>query len=219
MRCLVDEDLKRVRSQPTSLSLADLVSRPPTSVLGGVGAPQEYLYHLTRWLHPETVVETGVDRGLSSAFILAAIQDNGHGHLYSVDLPTAQYIDPVTRTPIVSNVGSSTVPGFVIHSSLRSAWSLTLGDSRSVLPELLDRLGTIDMFVHDSEHTYEAMREEYRQAMAHLRLGGILASDDVNWNNAFEQTVEQGGFDFSIVILGRLGIARFQPGSKPGESP
>jgi predicted O-methyltransferase YrrM len=208
MRCLVAEDLAAVRSQNGVAELSVISSRPPVTVLGRVGSPQEYLYYITRWLQPETIVETGVDRGLSSAFVLAAIHDNGRGHLYSIDLPTARYFDPITQTLAVSSVGSRIIPGFVIPMSLRGAWSLRLGDSRTVLPSLLDELGPIDLFFHDSEHTYDVMMEEYRQALRHLRPGGILASDDVNWNKAFHETVRHGPFDFSAIVNGRLGVAR-----------
>ncbi|MGP8071727.1 MAG: class I SAM-dependent methyltransferase [Thermoplasmata archaeon] len=218
MRKLVQEDLATVRSQPPLTNLTDLVSRPPASVLGRVGAPQEYLYYLTRWLKPETVVETGVDRGLSSAFLLAGLHDNRRGHLYSIDLPSARYYDPTTGTTAVSNVGDTTAPGFVIPPDLRTAWTLTIGDSRTALPELLGRLGGIDMFLHDSEHTYELMRQEYILALAHLRPGGLLVSDDVNWNRAFKDTAEGREFDFSTVLLERLGVAWVRPDHAPGGS-
>jgi hypothetical protein len=42
---------------------------------------------LTRHLRPTKVVETGVARGLTSRFILEALEKNKTGHLWSVDLP------------------------------------------------------------------------------------------------------------------------------------
>jgi len=46
------------------------------------------LYALVRVFQPEVVVETGVGPGGSSAFILNALERNGFGHLYSIDLPS-----------------------------------------------------------------------------------------------------------------------------------
>ena len=43
-------------------------------------------------------------------------------------------------------------------------WSLTIGRSQDELPTLLERLGEIDLFVHDSEHSYECMDFEFRAA-------------------------------------------------------
>jgi hypothetical protein len=47
----------------------------------------EVLYVATRALKPSNIVETGVAAGLSSACILAALEKNGQGRLYSIDLP------------------------------------------------------------------------------------------------------------------------------------
>ena len=52
-------------------------------------------------------------------------------------------------------------------------------------PGLLDRLGTIDFFMHDSEHSEACMRFEFDAAWAALRDGGVLAADDVTANGAF----------------------------------
>ena len=49
----------------------------------------EVLYAAVRARKPSVVVETGVAAGLSSACILAGLQRNGMGELYSIDLPNA----------------------------------------------------------------------------------------------------------------------------------
>lgn len=47
----------------------------------------EILWVVVRHTQPKIAVETGVARGISSAFILDAMARNGDGHLFSVDLP------------------------------------------------------------------------------------------------------------------------------------
>jgi hypothetical protein len=51
---------------------------------------------------------------------------------------------------------------------------------------LLGNLKGIDMFHHDSMHTYEHMTFEYETVWPKLSKGGVLASDGVQWNHAFE---------------------------------
>lgn len=48
------------------------------------------LYVLARELKPEVIVETGVASGVSTLFFLQALEDNGSGKLYSVDLPNVE---------------------------------------------------------------------------------------------------------------------------------
>jgi hypothetical protein len=44
-----------------------------------------FLYALCRLIRPRIVVETGVAAGVSSAFILKALNDNSYGILHSID--------------------------------------------------------------------------------------------------------------------------------------
>jgi len=146
----------------------------------------EGLYTLMRIIKPEIVVETGVAAGVSSTYILKALEDNGKGELFSIDLPNYELeyfpklgIEPVAIIPKGKEVG------FVIPANLRHRWHLILGKSQEVLPKLLDNHGLVDCFLHDSEHTYENMIFEYTEAWEHLRGSGVLLSDNVFMNSGF----------------------------------
>lgn len=142
--------------------------------LGGFRAAAE-LFVLCRLLRPSVVLETGVGSGWSSSHILAALDLNGEGELFSIDLPNA---DPGWSLP------QGLKPGFLVPEELKKRWRLIIGDSNKMLPGLLDELGAIDMFLHDSEHSYETMSLEFTQSWPHLNRGGILISDDAMWNSA-----------------------------------
>jgi predicted O-methyltransferase YrrM len=147
------------------------------------------LYALLRTLRPETVVETGVCNGVSTAFLLLALNRNGTGALHSIDLP--EYADPDADADAFwegkggAVVPSGKEPGWMIPDELRGPWKLVLGRSQDELPPLLERLGTIDVFMHDSEHSYECMSFEFEHAFRALRPGGALIADDVDANDAF----------------------------------
>jgi predicted O-methyltransferase YrrM len=144
------------------------------------------LYTICRLLQPRIVVETGVGAGISSAFILKALEDNSCGLLYSIDLPN--YEEP-WGLPVDQR------SGFVIPDHLRSRWGLHLGPTSETLPKVLSEVGQVDIFIHDSEHTYTNMLFEYQTAWPSIREGGLLLSDDVNWNAAFH--------DFSLYVKRR----------------
>jgi predicted O-methyltransferase YrrM len=147
------------------------------------------LYAIIRSLAPQVVVETGVASGLSSAFILHALSRNQHGHLYSIDLPpyTIDYED----TEFVS-IPKDFGVGWAIKEEDRESWTLILGDSFNELPKLCKKLGELDIFIHDSRHTYSTMFNEYRTVWPHLKKGGLLISDDISRNDAFR--------DFSMLV-------------------
>lgn len=60
------------------------------------------------------------------------------------------------------------------------------------MKKLRGKLRNIDVFVHDSNHTYLNQLAEYRIALAWMNKGGILVSDDVS-NDALLEASEQFG--------------------------
>jgi len=147
----------------------------------------EYLYLVVRAMRPNLVVETGVFDGISSSVILQALQDANAGKLVSVDLPATNVVAGSTDRMGYSSLPNGCRPGWVIPDYLRSRHELILDDSRTALPSIFETHGYADLFFHDSLHTFDHQYFEYNLAWAHLHEDGILASDDITWNNAFSQ--------------------------------
>lgn len=133
-----------------------------------------FCYAVCRARRPKLVVETGVAFGVTTGFILQALAQNGCGQLWSVDLP-----------PLGKNADAQV--GLLVPTHLKSHWRLIRGSCRRMLPGVLEELDAIDVFIHDSLHTYKHMKWEFETAWAHLRPGGVLISDDVSNNRAFEE--------------------------------
>jgi predicted O-methyltransferase YrrM len=166
--------------------------------LGAIGYTEGvYLYAVLRSVRPEVAVETGVANGFSTAFSLLALQANGQGRLHSIDLPreVGREYDAGTFYEGEGKAGipPGSEPGWLIPPELRERWTLILGRSQEALPPLLDRLGPIDSFMHDSEHSFDCMWFEFNAAWPHLRPGGLLVSDDVNSTEAFSRFAGQEG--------------------------
>lgn len=73
---------------------------------------------------------------------------------------------------------------------------------------LLEQLGKINMFIHDSQHSYENMMFEYITAWNHLKEGGILLSDDTNLNRAFIDFSAKVGSKFIRLLVPVSGIRK-----------
>jgi predicted O-methyltransferase YrrM len=132
------------------------------------------LYGLTRWLRPKVLVESGGFVGMSSAFILKALADEKltTSKLYSVEL------------------SEDCEQGALIPNELKAACGFV--PMRGRIEDFLknDRLPRpIDMFLHDSSHSYQHMLWEFRQFWPRLRDGGLLVSHDVQMNAAFPEFV------------------------------
>lgn len=133
-------------------------------------------YLLCRLSKPEKVVETGVAHGVSSAFLLAALRENGGGELHSVDLPPLRP-DAASFWGVAAGCNSA--------DGDTRGWHLYRGASRRVLPGLMRELAEVGLFVHDSLHTQRNLARELDLAWRHLIPGGALLADDPERNRAF----------------------------------
>jgi predicted O-methyltransferase YrrM len=189
----------RLPSQSGDCSLAAIEAKieeskahmPPEAPFGAFHNGDSLLgrvcYSVVRALQANQVVETGVCYGVTSSYVLTALDTNGGGVLHSIDLP------PLGKD------GDRFV-GWFIPSELRSHWNLHRGVSRRLLPPLLARVGPLDLFIHDSLHTYRNMRDEFALAWRALRPGGVLISDDIEGNAAFLELSQQPDVAQSVVI-------------------
>ncbi|MDX1421496.1 MAG: class I SAM-dependent methyltransferase [Kiloniellales bacterium] len=142
---------------------------------------QDYLYAILRIVQPRVVVETGVRLGVSTYFILHALQANGSGKLVSCDpVHPSQRHAEATLTK---------------HLGVKLPF-----DRWTFLPErsisALDKIGgPWDVFVHDSDHGYDNMSFELNAAWSQLRGGGLLVCDDYRGHpkehKAFEAFTDQ----------------------------
>lgn len=139
------------------------------------------VYIICRVLKPDVVVETGVSSGVSSSYILCALENNNNGKLYSIDLSWGVQ------------------SGWIIPDYLRHNWHLELGKSSDMLVPLLKRVGEIGIFLHDSEHSYKNMLWEFQTAWEYLKPGGILLSHNVNHSRAFPDFCENVGVKGQII--------------------
>jgi len=148
-------------------------------------------YAFVRLNRPEIVVETGVGRGVTSHYILRALEENGKGHLYSIELPLLRR-------------GSEQATGILVPDTLKKRWTLIFGPGVRIMKKLRKKLVSIDMFIHDSNHSYLAQRAEYRRALDWLKNVGILLSDDVE-NDALLETNEEYGGRLMMVAQNKVG--------------
>jgi hypothetical protein len=180
--CAVDQAAALLREGERDRRLFGQISREhakegrPSYV--EIDAPRE-LSALVRLTRPRHVVEVGVSSGVSSAYILDALDRNGSGTLHSVDLPS--FPRPSAKGKVASS-GSWTLPagrstGWAIPFALRKRWDLRLGDKRDVLPLLAEELPEIDLFLYDVPHEDRSTFREFLSLDARVPSGAIAIAD------------------------------------------
>jgi hypothetical protein len=120
-------------------------------------------------------------------YLLHALEANCYGELYSIDLP-----------PLAKN-GDDYI-GWLVPEELRKRWTLQRGASRRLLVPLLNKVKKVDLFVHDSLHTYQNMKMELELVWAHMSHGGVVIADDIEGNAAFQEFAERHDVAFHAVV-------------------
>ncbi len=146
-----------------------------------IRAPFE-LYALVRLMRPQHVVEVGVSSGVSSAYLLRAIKKNEMGKLHSIDLPKVQRHQVFAEgedSPVALPVGKGS--GWAVPPGLRAGWDLRIGPSEQVLPMVASELQRIDLFLHDSLHTFEHATFEFQTVDPKVPSGGVVLADNTDW--------------------------------------
>jgi hypothetical protein len=144
-----------------------------------IDAPLE-LHALVRLTRPRHVVEVGVSSGVSSAYLLRALERNRQGTLHSIDRPArvGRRRRGSSREPRVSwTLPADRGSGWAVPSRLRSRWDLRLGDKKDLLPELAEELPRLDMFVYDVPHEERDAAREFRRLDPIAAPGAVVVVD------------------------------------------
>ncbi len=146
-------------------------------------------YVLCRALQPNTVVETGVAYGVTSAAILAALHKNRKGELHSVDLP------PIADRAFGTHIGIMVPPGY------RDRWHLHVGASKRILPALLaTSVPLVDMFVHDSANISKIQTMEMAAVWPHMPSSCAMVVNAIQGKTAFVEFVRNRNIDCWLAV-------------------
>lgn len=152
-------------------------------------------YAVVRAVKPKVVVETGVDKGLGSCVLAAALlknRDEGHeGRLYGTD------IDPGA--------------GFLLCGRYAEVGEVLYGDSIESLTALEE---TIDVFVNDSDHSAEYEGREYETVSEKLADDAVILGDNAHATDKLFQFAQESGRKF--LYFGELPADHWYPGGGIG---
>ena len=116
-------------------------------------------YALVRAAKPKLVVETGVDKGLGSVVLAAALLRNAHeghpGQLMALD------INPMA--------------GYLLKPPYTTCARLVINDSLATLRDLEQ---AVDFFIHDSDHNAAFEAAEYQAVSSRLANHALVLSDN-----------------------------------------
>jgi predicted O-methyltransferase YrrM len=131
-----------------------------------------YLRELIRKHRAENLLELGFAHGKSSAYLAAILEDEGRGHLTTIDVEGAR-----RRTPAIAAVleavglGHRVTPLFAERSF---TWELAKMLERSPRPQF-------DFCYLDGGHTWDVTGFGFVLVDMLLKPGGLIVFDDLDW--------------------------------------
>lgn len=134
-------------------------------------------YAAVRATKPAVVVESGVDKGLGTCVLAAAVLRNVEegfgGRVVAID------IDPVA--------------GAWLADPYSQVVDLVIDDSLKALAGMSDEVG---LFIHDSNHTPQHERAEYEVVTGRLAPDGLIFSDNAHVSSELAEYAERTGRRF-----------------------
>ncbi len=154
------------------------------------------IYLICRATKPSVIVETGVASGMSSTFILQALEDNSKGTLISIDIPNYDEHWLRAEKNRIRGSGQSVLPpgrkqGRAVPERLRDRWHLILGKTEDLLVPTLSHVSQTDLVLLDDDHSYDHVTWECEVVQPYLARNGILVVDDTSWNSSFSDFVSK----------------------------
>lgn len=140
------------------------------------------MYAAVKLMAPRRMIETGVGPGTTSTAILSAMKGT-EGKLISFDL--GERFGEDEEIPV----------GYVVPNELKDNWELILGDSKVTLPEGVKKNAPIDIFFHDSDHTYEHVMFELETCREHAADRFLIIIDNFDWSDAPKDFCREHGLE------------------------
>jgi len=168
-----------------------------------------FLYYCVRQLKPKVIVQTGTSNGVSCAHLALGLSHvPGNTRFYAVDMPNIyRPDDPEFHKKMVYGVlippGKSS--GWLIPDRILPRFECMSGDSKKLLPKLLEKVGKVDLFYHDSDHSYDHMWWEFETILPYMNPHGVIIADNIAWSSVTWDWAQKHGL-YSFNHRGSQGV-------------
>ena len=172
---------------------------PVKKVIKGSSIKPAYgqlLFRISRYFRPAVMVELGTSLGMSTAYLAMG---NPQGQITT--------IEGCPETAAAARKDFD-------HLGLSNVRQLT-GSFEDILPDLLKKLGKVDLVFIDGNHRKKPSLQYFYQFLQHIHNDSVLILDDIHWSGEMEEAWKDIQDHPSVTItldLFRMGLVFFKEG-------
>jgi len=132
----------------------------------------EILYKLINFLATKTIIELGTSLGLNTIYLSSA---NKRTKVYSIE----------------GNEALSKFARRLFEIQEVDNCEFIVGNFDNALPELLNKINSVDLIYIDGNHTYEASIKYFEMALAKKNNQSVFIFDDIYWSEGMTKAWEE----------------------------
>ena len=163
----------------------------------------QFIYKLIRKFKPDNVVELGTNVGLSSLHMALALRGFPNAHVYSIEKNKDLYDKAIVNHAMLRH-------GFIGLPEV----NFINGDFNDKLPELLQKLPSIDLLLVDGDHKGESLLKYFNWCVEKISDKSIFVFDDIYWSpdmlEAWKKIIQHPKVTSSLDMY-YLGVVFFDP--------
>ncbi len=154
----------------------------------------QFLFRVTNWLHPKTMVELGTSLGIGTIYQALGSKD---GKMYSVE-----------GCPNTTAVARKVVNDFEVDNI-----EIAQGNFDDLLPEYLEKIKSLDYIFVDGNHLEKPTIAYFEMCLPYVHENSVLVFHDIRWSDgmvaAWEHIKKQKSISLTIEVYD-VGIVFFK---------
>jgi len=125
------------------------------------------LFRIAEHYRPKTIIELGTSLGITTSYLASA---SSSADVYSIE-GSSEIADIAKEN--INQLGLTNI-------------KILTGNFDEVLPELIKKIGTVDMIIVDGNHRYAPTIKYFEEVVPYCHEKSILIFDDIHWSGEME---------------------------------
>lgn len=141
----------------------------------------QQLFRMVNYLKPTNIIDIGTSLGITTTYLASALSKS--------------YIYTLEGCPNTSNIAQQTFKSLKLNNITQIE-----GNFKNTLPNLIEKLDTIDFVFFDGNHQYQATKDYFEFCKAKANDNTCFVFDDIYWSKGMTEAWNEIKNDNKVMI-------------------